>query len=134
MLTIDNKIILSWSDIDELVDKLCKRTQEESLPIDSVHGLKRGGYIPAVMISHRLNLPYSEVITPTTLVVDDICDTGVTLRDGPGVYTAVLHQKPETSCFTPNIWAELHLGEEWVLYPWERQDSEPIQDYLKNAT
>ena len=134
MLTIDNKIILSWSDIDELVDKLCKRIQEESLPIDSVHGLKRGGYIPAVMISHRLNLPYSEVITPTTLVVDDICDTGVTLRDGPGVYTAVLHQKPETSCFTPNIWAELHLGEEWVLYPWERQDSEPIQDYLKNAT
>ena len=131
MLRLDNKIILSWSDIDELVNKLCKMIQEEFLPIDSVHGLKRGGLIPAVMVSHKLNLPYSDVITPTTLVVDDICDSGVTLKDGPGVYTAVLHQKPETSCFTPNIWAELHLGEEWIIYPWERQDSEPIQDYLK---
>jgi len=131
MLTVDNKILLSWSDVDELVDKLCKRIQEEFLPIDSVYGLKRGGLIPAVMVSHKLNLPYSDTITPTTLVVDDICDTGITLKDGPGVYTAVLHQKPETSCFTPNIWAELHLGEEWIIYPWERQDSEPIQDYLK---
>ncbi len=131
MLTVDNKILLSWKDVDELVSKLCERIQEEFLPIDSVHGLKRGGLIPAVMVSHKLNLPYSDTITSTTLVVDDICDSGITLKDGPGVYTAVLHQKPETSCFTPNVWAELHLGEEWVIYPWERQDSEPIQDYLK---
>ena len=131
MLTLDNKIILSWSDVDELVDKLCKKIQGEFLPIDSVHGLKRGGYIPAVMISHRLDLPYSDAITPTTLVIDDICDSGITLKNGPGVYTAVLHQKPETSCFIPNVWAELHLGDEWIIYPWEKKDSEPIQDYLK---
>ena len=41
-----------------------------------------------------------------TLVVDDICDTGVTLEKGPGVYTAVLHYKPHTSCFQPTIWSE----------------------------
>ena len=131
MLQLESKIILSWWDVDELVNKLCERIQEEFLPIDSVHGLKRGGLIPAVMVSHKLNLPYNDVITPTTLVVDDICDSGVTLKDGPGIYTAVLHQKSHTSCFTPNVWAELHLGDEFIYYPWERQDSEPIQDYLK---
>ena len=132
MIKIKGKIILSWNDVNELVDNLAKKIQfDEFLMVDSIHGLPRGGLIPAVMLSHKLNLPYSNTITPTTLVVDDICDSGVTLKDGPGVYTAVLHQKPETSCFTPDVWAELHLGEEWVIYPWERQDSEPIQDYLK---
>jgi len=131
MSKIDNKISLSWENITELVDKLCKRIQEELPEIDSVHGLARGGLIPSVMISHKLNLPYVETIGKNTLVIDDICDSGVTLRDGPGVFTAVLYQKPETSCFTPDVWAELHLGNEWLLFPWERQDSEPIQDYLK---
>ena len=131
MITVYNKIILSWDDINALVDILCTRIQDEFLPIDSVHGLARGGLVPAVMVSHKLNLPYSNTITPTTLVIDDICDSGVTLKDGPGVYTAVLYQKSHTSCFTPNIWAELHLGDEWLLFPWERQDSEPLQDYLK---
>lgn len=131
MLQIENKIILDWGDIDELVHTLCKRITEELWEIDSVHGLARGGLIPAVMVSHKLDLPYSPVVTPTTLVVDDICDSGVTLKNGPGVYTAVLHQKPETSCFTPSVWAELHLGDEFIYYPWERIDAEPIADYLK---
>jgi hypothetical protein len=41
----------------------------------------------------------------------------------------VLHHKPHTSCFTPTIYANLHKGDEWIIYPWERDDSKPIQDY-----
>jgi hypoxanthine phosphoribosyltransferase len=68
---------------------------------------------------------------PNTLVVDDICDTGLTLKNTVGVNTAVLHYKPHTSCYTPNIYATIHEGDEWIIYPWERKDSEQIQDYLK---
>ena len=130
-LTLDNKIILSWSDVDGLIDKLCGRIFDELPLIDSVHGIPRGGLIPATLISHRLKLPYTNVIGKYTLVVDDICDSGVTLQNSPGVYTAVIHQKPETSCFTPNVWADLHLGDEWLIYPWERMDSKAIQGYLE---
>lgn len=131
MLKVGNKIYLSWDDTIDLVDKLCEKIITEQPNIDSVFGLKRGGLIPAVMVSHKLGLPWSDVMLPNTLVVDDICDTGVTLNNCIGGYTAVLHYKPHTSCYTPNIYATIHEGDEWIIYPWERKDSETIQDYLK---
>ena len=130
-LKIDNKIFLSWDDINQLVNTLCKKIIIEQPNIDSVFGLKRGGLIPTVMVSHKLGLPWSDVMLPNTLVIDDICDTGITLKNTVGVYTAVLHYKPHTSCCTPNIYAHEHTGDEWIIYPWEKKDSEPIQDYLK---
>ena len=129
-LTIDNKIYLSWDDVEGLMDKLGGRILNDLPLIDSVYGIPRGGLIPAVLLSHKLNLPYVSVIGKNTLVVDDICDSGVTLKNSPGIYTAVLYQKPETACFTPSVWADLHLGNEWLIFPWERIDSSPIQDYL----
>jgi hypoxanthine phosphoribosyltransferase len=131
MLKIDNKIYLSWDDVNDLVDTLCEKIITEQPNIDSVFGLKRGGLIPAVMVSHKLGLPWSDVMLPNTLVIDDICDTGVTLKNTVGVYTAVLHHKPHTSCYKPNIYAQIHKGDEFIYYPWERKDAEPIQDYLK---
>ena len=130
-LKIENKIYLSWDDISQLVEKLCEKIITEQPNIDSVFGLKRGGLIPAVMVSHKLGLPWSDVMLPNTLVIDDICDTGITLKNTIGVYSAVLHHKPHTSCYTPNIYAQIHEGNEWIIYPWERKDSEQIQDYLK---
>jgi len=129
-LKTDNKIFLSWDDVNDAVDDICNKIRHDQPNIDSVHGIARGGLIPAVLISHKLGLPYSDVVLPNTLVVDDICDSGVTLEKAPGVWTAVLHYKPHTSCFQPNIWSEIHEGDEWILYPWEMSDSKPIQDYL----
>ena len=129
MLKVSNKIYLSWDDVSQLVDKLCEKIITELPNIDSVYGIKRGGLIPAVMISHKLGLPWSDVMLPNTLVIDDIADTGVTLKNSIGGYTAVLHYKPHTSCYMPNLWAYVHEGDEWIIYPWERKDSQTIQDY-----
>lgn len=131
MLKIQNKIHLSWDDIQTLVDQLCEWIDKSELVITSVTGIQRGGLIPAVMISHKLNLPYVYSIHPNTLVIDDICDTGVTLKNYVGIHTAVLHHKPHTSNFTPTFYAEIHEGDEFIYYPWERNDAEPIADYLK---
>ena len=130
-LKVNNKIYLSWDDTIDLVDKLCEKIITEQPNIDSVFGIKRGGLIPAVMVSHKLGLPWADVMLPNTLVIDDICDTGVTLKNSIGCNTAVLHYKPHTSCYRPNIYATIHEGDEWIIYPWERKDSEQIQDYLK---
>ena len=128
MLKLKDKLYLSWNDIERSIDELCIKIQESLLPINSVHGLARGGYIPAVMISHKLNIPYSTTILRDTLVIDDICDSGETLDKSPGLYHAVLHYKPHTSCVAPTIWAK-EMGDEWIVYPWERDDSRTIQDY-----
>jgi len=133
MLKVDNKLILSWGDVETLVKTLCEKIITETPNIDSVHGIARGGLIPAVMVSHMLDLPYVYVVGPNTLVIDDIADSGTTLNNSPGVYTAVLHYKPHTSSFKPTIWAEEHKGDEWLIYPWEKTDSNHIQDYLGDA-
>ena len=130
-VTIDNKIHLSWDDIQQLTDLLSKKIMLECPQIESVTGLARGGLIPAVIISHKLNLPYVDKVFTNTLVIDDICDSGKTLEKAPGLYHAVLHYKPHTSSFVPTIWAK-EVGDEWIVYPWERSDSKAIQDYLND--
>jgi hypoxanthine phosphoribosyltransferase len=130
-LKVDNKIYLSWDDTIDLVNTLCEKIITEQPNIDSVFGLKRGGLIPAVMISHKLGLPWSDVMLPNTLVVDDICDTGITLKNTVGVYTAVLHYKSQSKVI-PTYYAEEIENDSWIVYPFERRDSKTIQDYLKN--
>ena len=130
-LRVHNKIYLGWDDVNELTNILCEKIATEYPNIDSIFGIKRGGLIPAVLISHKLNLPWSDTMLPNTLVVDDICDTGVTLKNTIGCYNAVLHYKPHTSCYIPHLWANVHEGDEWIIYPWERKDAEPLADYLR---
>ena len=128
MLTLDKKLILSWRDLDDLIEILCKKITEELPNIDSVHGIARGGLIPAVLISHELGLKYTNLIYPNTLVVDDICDSGETLKKAPGVYTATLHYK-KSAIVKPTLYAKLIETEDnWVIYPWERYDSAPVRD------
>ena len=128
-LKIGNKVYLSWDDINILVEDLCQTIASSGADIKSITGIQRGGLIPAVMISHKLHIPFVSRINKDTLVVDDICDTGETLKKSIAMYTATLHYKP-TAGFTPDFYAK-EVGSDWIVYPWERSDSETIQDYLK---
>ena len=128
-LKIGNKVFVYWDDITVLVDELCHTIVTSGVQIKSITGIERGGLIPAVMISHKLNIPYVTKINKDTLVVDDICDSGETLKNIIAGYTATLHYK-KTAVFTPDFYSK-EVGDEWIVYPWERTDSETIQDYLK---
>jgi len=131
MIAKRNKIPLDWDEIDRLVNVLCEKIVTQIPSIDSVMGLPRGGLIPAVMVSHRLGLPLVTLPEPHTLVIDDIADSGVTLTNAPGIYTAVLHYKPHTSVFKPDLYSVEYKGDDFLQYPWETDESEPIADYLK---
>jgi len=124
-----SKIFLDWEEIEKCVEILCTKIFMDYPNIDSVMGLPRGGLIPAVLISHQLGLPLVLHPGKNTLVVDDINDTGETLSKAPGAYWATLHHK-STSKFKHNFYAREVLNQ-WIVYPWEREDSETIQDYLK---
>ena len=128
-MDVVEKRYLTWDQVDGLVDELATQVKSEFTNIDSIYGIPRGGLIPAVMLSHKLGIPYSDKITLKSLIVDDICDSGVTLKAWEGYTTAVLLHKPHTSCAVPTIYGSVHSGDAWIIYPWERDDSKTIQDY-----
>jgi hypoxanthine phosphoribosyltransferase len=128
-MDVVEKRYLTWDQVDGLVDELATQVKSEFTNIDSIYGIPRGGLIPAVMLSHKLGIPYSDKITLKSLIVDDICDSGVTLKAWEGYTTAVLLYKPHTSCAVPTIYGSVHSSDAWIIYPWERDDSKTIQDY-----
>ena len=75
------KVYLTWDDINSLVDKLANEVSQAAVPPLYITGLPRGGLIPAVMLSHKLNIPYVNISliralpAVDVLVVDDIADS-----------------------------------------------------------
>ena len=120
------KRYISWKEVETLVNILHDNILESDEEFDAVIGLPRGGLIPAVMLSHKLGLPYN--LNENALVIDDICDSGKTLKTIQSP-TAVLHYKPHTSIIEPTFYACKFESDDWIVYPWENKNSNTIQDY-----
>ena len=126
------KEFVSWSLIDEAFN--IKNTNKD---FKGVYGIPRGGVILAVMLSHKLNLPYVEnpfdCEFDDFVVIDDIADTGETLKFYEETfkksYIVTVHEH-EQSIVKPD-YSVIDKGDKWIVYPWETEDSEEIQDYLK---
>jgi len=52
-----NKLILKDQELRKLISKLCRDIANSSWRPDYIVGISRGGLVPAVMISHYLNVP-----------------------------------------------------------------------------
>ena len=126
------KRYISWEEVETLVNILHDNILESGEKFEYVKGLPRGGLIPAVMLSHKSGISYeSHELTlhqRNALVVDDICDSGKTLKTIQ-FPTAVLHYKPHTSIIEPTFYACKFESDDWIVYPWENEDSKTIQDY-----
>ena len=102
-----NKRFIKWRDIDEAIERLAINITISKIEIAAVGGLPRGGLIPAVMLSHTLNIPFVSQaniagVDGNILIVDDICDSGKTLKRFKfenNVYTATLHYKSAADRF-----------------------------------
>ena len=74
------KHYIDWVEIDSLIFRLIYQIKESGLKFKNIYGVPRGGLIPTVILSHKLNLPLVKGdIGPDTLIIDDICDSGETL-------------------------------------------------------
>ena len=129
------KCYITWNDIEVAIEELAYRINESGIYIRFIKGIERGGLIPAVLLSHKLDIPMTHNLylnNKATLIVDDICDSGHTLEkyNSLGFPTAALHLK-QTSSIKPTFWTKIVEEKEWIVYPWEREDSETIADYLK---
>lgn len=124
------KIRFDWNLIELLIDKLSKQLQPYLNKFDNIYGIPRGGLIPGVLLSHKINKPISPFfLSDKTLIIDDICDSGKTLSEYKNNLTCVLIHKPNTSFFTPNFYGYEHKETNWIQFPWENKNSKQIQDY-----
>ena len=128
------KEFVTWNVIDEAVTDIAFNIKNTNKDFKGVYGIPRGGLILAVMLSHKLDLPLimsKDELDENSIIIDDIADTGRTLWDFLEYqsYVVTIH-KHEKSIFKPD-YSVLDKGDKWIVYPWETEDSEEIQDYLK---
>ena len=152
---------LSWEDIEEITDKLADKIKASGFKPDYIVGITTGGLIPLYFLIKKLDiyhiltvsassyerdqqkelkiayLPEIDLIGKKLLFVDEITDTGVSLK---GVLDAVVNKyKPEEiktatlvvktdRCkFYPDFYVVTEQGE-WVVFPC---DKEEFPEYFK---
>ena len=115
------------NDIKEIINHY--KQYEKLDTIKNIYGIPRGGLIPAVYLSHALDLDLitdKNRISNKTLVVDDISDTGETLekllKDRKYFAVATLWICEDTK-FTPTFTCRSKTSDEWIIYPWETEES-----------
>jgi hypoxanthine phosphoribosyltransferase len=66
------------------------------------------------------------------LLVDDICDSGVTMKDYADQFITATLCMRYVSETIPEFYGEKIEDDRWLVFPWEKNNSKPIQDYLDN--
>jgi len=138
----------SWDTVDAGVSIVLSQIKQERVQPTVIVGLSRGGLIPAVILSHKLNIPMIPVsysskrgagdnrdhnnVLPhiedeCILVVDDIADSGLTLyefadyyqRKGKVVLTACLYYK-KSARVNPSFYSySIESNAPFIVFPWE---------------
>lgn len=144
-----DKLFLTWPDITNYLNRIHQETNHYSSNA-AIIGLSRGGLVPAVMLSHLkgINTFYScgiksycnenkstEIMfqypdkealknKEVVYVVDDICDTGGTLKFIENyllpikmISITLIYRKNEL--YRPNYFGSELSDKRWVVFPWE---------------
>lgn len=91
------KLNYTWEQQFKDTEIICTQIEKDNFNPDVIVGISRGGLIPGVMMSHKLNVPFKPVHASTRdfphwgnylpmpkdksiLIVDDICDSGETFE------------------------------------------------------
>lgn len=126
-----NKIYYTYkemhADLINLVKALMVRQLNSGIRVNKIYGLPRGGLIPAVILSHLIELPIilnKDEIDDQTLIIDDIIDTGETIKrlEKKGGIIVSLY-KDENSEYTPDIFMKLKESNDWIVFPFETEQS-----------
>ncbi|MBO8204603.1 phosphoribosyltransferase [Prochlorococcus marinus CUG1415] len=107
----------TWSEFDKSVEHIAKKCK--FLEFSGIYGVPRGGLCLAVALSHKLKINLISEPIKNSLIVDDVYETGITLKafkDIEGAMFFVLFSK-----IKPTWWNTVHISEkrEWIVFPWE---------------
>lgn len=148
-----DKIFYSWQDFDESIEILTNYIAVNGWTPDYIVGVKRGGLVPAIKLSHILNKPlimmscqlrdskdkevrlYEVEEIPNDkniLIVDDICDSGITMSqimvqfftnlfNPNNIKTCSLIYNTDQKFIVDYYAQEIDRSKEdrWIIFPWE---------------
>ena len=134
------KEFYNWEWVDTQIDNIGEKLEGLDTP-KFVTGIPRGGLIPAILISHKFNIPYigleAAKVLPGNmkkqiLVIDDIADSGNTLAQihRHNFITATLAARYSTD-YLPTIIGTSINNDNWLVFPWEDSGAKAVQDYLE---
>ena len=134
---------ITWQEIDSYINILILSLYKDQYYPDLIVGVTRGGLVPAIMLSHKLNIPmvplnvsfrtkeedFNNLViedreAKNILLVDEINDSGKTFRK---IIEANPNLGIRTACLFENMgsdWSCEYLAEtvkdgEWINFPWE---------------
>lgn len=119
-----NVIVLTWAEVHNAAARLIVGCV---VPPTEVYGIPTGGSVVAALIADRYGLELLDELPedpgPEVLIVDDLVDTGATLRPYtlayPNATIAALYRKP----YSPGIASTAILVDSWLAFPWEHRQS-----------
>jgi hypoxanthine phosphoribosyltransferase len=144
----NNTIGLPWDAVEQLVSHIILQFQETLYVPERVLALGKGAMVPSRLLAGEGMQVFYEGIssyneqeqkelcvyqkvhysgdfnTPSTLIVDDIWDTGNTFRYAKGLwplatYAALISKKPAEDTFLDYI-GMVFPTEMWFNFPWEK--------------
>ncbi len=124
----NNKQFYTWQEFDDDIRTLAQSEWFKKQNIKNIYGIPRGGLVIAVRLSYITNIPIilnTDDITANTLIVDDICDTGETLKK---LFSSFDFKSPVFTIFyktNPNFKPDFYFRKKtnWVVFPWEEEAS-----------
>ena len=107
----------TWNDFDKSVEQIANKCQ--FIEFTGIYGVPRGGLCLAVALSHKLKINLISEPKKNSLIVDDVYETGITLKsfkDIEGAMFFVLFSK-----IKPTWWNTVFISKksDWIVFPWE---------------
>lgn len=150
---MSDKIIYSWMDFDESIQILTNYITLSGWIPDYIVGVKRGGLVPAIKLSHIFDKPLimmscqlrdsndkevrlyevEEISNEKNiLIVDDICDSGITMSKimvqffsnlfkPNNIKTCSLVYNTDQKFIVDYYTQEINRSKDnrWIIFPWE---------------
>jgi hypoxanthine phosphoribosyltransferase len=139
----NNNYYLDWDDIENLVKKTVLKIKKNNKKYDLIIGIKKGGIIPAILISRELDIKDIEFITirkdrifkinkfhkdkKYLLIIDEIYDTGKTFSI-VNEYFKRFELEYDYACLISRyripdnnkiVTGKILNHKKWIIFPWE---------------
>ena len=115
---------MNWAGFEAAISVILGWIKNNNKQYTGVYGVPRGGLVPAIRLSHELDIPLlMGGVTERSLCVDDIADSGNVIRpfmerSKCDVVTLYLSKHSQLK---PTFWA--YETSNWIVFPWEKYDS-----------